>query len=61
MGMKIYDYIAIVLLAVGGINWPLNAWFRINLVKFLPVIIQHLVYGAIGISGLYALIFLLKR
>ena len=54
--MKWYDIIAFLLLVVGGINWGLVGVFRFNLVEFIVRItfLQTIVYGLVGIAGLYS-------
>jgi len=52
--MKAIDWIAFVLLVVGGINWGLGL-FNFNLVSaiFGTGLLAKIVYGAVGLSGLY--------
>jgi uncharacterized membrane protein YuzA (DUF378 family) len=59
--MKALDVLAIILLSVGGINWGLSL-FGVNLVEMifrLPLLV-NIVYGAVGISGLYGLWFVVR-
>lgn len=58
--MKVIDYIALVLVIVGAINWGLIGFFSFDLVKMLfgdMTILSRIVYALVGISGLYALSF----
>jgi len=61
--MKPLDYVTIVLLVVGGINWGLIGAFKYDLVEavFGSGAIARIVYGAVGLSGLYGLFFLVKQ
>jgi hypothetical protein len=51
------DFIALILLIIGGLNWGL-AIFNINLVPliFRVDILIKIVYGLVGISAIYILI-----
>ena len=60
--MKWYEKTAMILAAVGAINWGLVA-MNFNLVNFLVgswPIVERIVYGLVGISGIYAIIAALK-
>jgi uncharacterized membrane protein YuzA (DUF378 family) len=64
--MQWYDYTSIVLLAVGGINWGLVGVFNFNLVTTLfgwgaSFHLPQIIYVAVGLSGLYSLVFLIKQ
>ena len=58
------DYIALVLLIIGGVNWLLFA-FGFNLVSFIfdswAPIISTIVYVLVGISALYTIYFMTKK
>ena len=62
-GMNLFDYVTIILLVIGGINWGLVGAFEYNLVEaiFGYGTIARIVYGLVGISGLYGLYFLAKQ
>ncbi len=52
------DWIAMVLLIVGGINWGLIGLMNIDLVAVLlgeATVASRVVYMAVGLSGLYAI------
>ena len=54
--MKIVDKIALVLVIVGALNWGLVALFNFDLVAAIfgnMSIISRIVYGLVGISGLW--------
>lgn len=56
--MKIIDYIALVLVIVGAINWGLIGFFSFDLVRAIfgdMTLISRIIYALVGISGLYAL------
>jgi len=58
--MQWYDYLFIVLLIVGGLNWGLVGFFDFNLVQFLfgSGIISKIVYGSVFISSVYTALWL---
>ena len=56
--MKALDYIVLVLVIIGAINWGLVGFFGLDLVAFLfgsMSILSRIVYAVIGICGLYAI------
>lgn len=56
--LKIIDYIALVLVIVGAINWGLIGFFSFDLVRAIfgdMTLISRIIYALVGISGLYAL------
>ncbi len=56
--MKVIDYIALVLVIIGAINWGLIGFFQFDLVRFIfgnMTILARIIYALVGISGLYAL------
>lgn len=57
--MKTLDYIALVLLIIGGINWLLVGVFQWDLVAALfggaAGIISRIIYILVGISALYCI------
>lgn len=58
--MKTLDYIALLLVVIGAINWGLIGFFSFDLVKMIfgdMTIISRIVYGLVGVSGLYAISF----
>lgn len=61
--MKTIDWIAFVLLVVGGINWGLVAWLNFNLVDFVSVWgwLGKLLYTAVALSAVYALFTINKK
>lgn len=58
--MKVFDVIALTLVIVGAVNWGLIGFFSFDLVAFLfgsMSWLSRIVYGVIGICGLYLLTF----
>ena len=58
MKSKGFDYFVLTLVIIGAINWGLIGFFRFDLVAFLfgnMSWLSRIVYGIVGISGLYLL------
>lgn len=57
------DYIALILLIVGGLNWGLVGLFKFDLVAaiFGTSILASIVYILVGISAVYTIYFLTKK
>ncbi len=58
--MKVVNVIVLILIIIGAINWGLIGAFNFNLVAFLfgvNTILSRIVYGLVGIAGLWALTF----
>lgn len=56
--MKVIDKIALVLIIIGAINWGLIALFQFDLVATIfgeMSVISRIVYGLVGISGLWGI------
>jgi uncharacterized protein len=56
--LHILDYVALILLAVGGINWGLVGAFNFDLVASIfgymaPV--SRIIYSIVGLCGIYSL------
>lgn len=52
------DYTLLTIAIIGAINWGLIGFFRFDLVAFLfgeMTLFSRIVYGLVGISGLYAI------
>lgn len=60
--MKTLDFIALVILIIGGLNWLLVGAFEFDLVATLfggtTAIISRIIYVLVGISALYSLRFI---
>lgn len=55
--MKTLDYIALILVIIGAINWGLIGFFQFDLVRVIfgnMSLLSRIVYALVGISGLYA-------
>lgn len=57
------DWIALVLVIIGGINWGLVGLFGFNAVEFLfaESLVAKAVYALIGASALYTLVYIMKN
>ena len=56
--MKVIDKIALVIMIIGAINWGLIAIFNFDLVAAIfgdMTILSRIVYGLVGISGLWGI------
>lgn len=57
------DWIALVLVIVGGLNWGLVGLFKLDLVELLfgsIPILQNIVYILVGLSAVYMIYFATK-
>lgn len=59
--MNALDWIAIILLIIGGINWLLTT-FGFNLVTMLlpTMMLQNIIYWLVGLSAIYSIFTLTK-
>jgi hypothetical protein len=58
--MKTLDYIALILVAIGAINWGLIGFFDFDLVRAVfgdMSMVSRIIYALVGIAGLYSLSF----
>lgn len=56
--LKTVDYIALVLVIVGAINWGLIGFFGFDLIRVLfgdMTVLSRIIYSVVGIAGLYGL------
>lgn len=63
MKKNILDWVALILLIIGGLNWGLAIW-DINLVTMLlgkVAILVTIVYALVGLSALYTIYYLFKQ
>ncbi|MEG2353151.1 MAG: DUF378 domain-containing protein [Clostridium sp.] len=59
--MKTLDIIVLLIVIIGAINWGLIGFFGFNLVSALfgsMTMFSRVIYGLVGIGGLYSLSFL---
>jgi uncharacterized membrane protein YuzA (DUF378 family) len=64
MARSIFDWIAVILLIVGGLNWGLFGLFSMNLVESIFGSIAWLAkaaYAVIGLSALYTIFYLVRE
>ena len=57
---KTLDYIALIVVFIGAVNWGLIGFFRFDLVAFLfgdMSWLSRVVYALVGLCGLYMLAF----
>ncbi|MDD3642004.1 MAG: DUF378 domain-containing protein [Candidatus Krumholzibacteria bacterium] len=57
------DWIALILIVVGGLNWGLVGLFRFNLVEAIfggAPVIERIIYVLVGLSALYTIFILGK-
>ena len=61
---KVIDWIALVLVIIGAINWGLVGVFNWNLVDAIfgaiPVLLT-IIYALVGIAGLYMIYYVYKK
>ncbi|MFZ5969031.1 MAG: DUF378 domain-containing protein [Bacillota bacterium] len=59
------DTLALLLVIIGALNWGLIGFFRFDLVAALfggqASILSRIVYGLVGIAGIYAITFLFRE
>jgi len=58
------DWIALILLVVGGLNWLLVGVFQWDLVAAIfgaGAILSRIVYALVGVSALYTIYYLTKK
>lgn len=63
MGSKILDCIALTVVIIGAINWGLIGFFSFDLVAFIfgnMSWISRIIYGLVGICGLYLITFYMR-
>ena len=60
MGNKALDYPALTVSLIGAVNWGLIGFFNFNLVSWIfgsGTWFSRIIYGVVGICGLYLLTF----
>lgn len=56
--MKTFDYIVLVLVIIGAINWGLIGFLQFDLVRVVfgnMSMLSRIVYALVGLCGLYAI------
>jgi uncharacterized protein len=64
MSMNAFDWIAFVLVIIGGLNWGLVGLFSFDLVASIfgdLTLVSRIVYGLVGLSAIYAIITVNKQ
>ncbi len=62
-GLNVLDWLALVLMIVGGLNWGLIALFNFDLVATLfgpGSSLSRIVYGLVGLAALYGIALAIK-
>ena len=57
--LNTWDWIAIIILFIGGLNWGLVGLFKLDLVSWIfgaMTMISRIVYALVGASSIYVLI-----
>ena len=60
---KVLDYIGLIVVIIGAVNWGLIGFFRFDLIAVLfgdMSWFSRIVYGLVGICGLYLFTFFMK-
>jgi len=62
MAKSVLDWIALVLVIIGGLNWGLFGLFKFDLVAtiFGDSIIATIVYVLVGVSAVYLIYYVMK-
>lgn len=58
--MKTIDYIALIFVIIGAINWGMIGFLGFDLVRTIfgdMTLISRIIYAVVGIAGLYSLSF----
>lgn len=58
--MKTIDYLALILVVIGAINWGLIGFLGFDVIKIIfgdMSFLSRVIYSLVGISGLYSLSF----
>ncbi|MBU3192852.1 DUF378 domain-containing protein [Clostridium algidicarnis] len=61
--MKSFDFVALLLVIIGALNWGLIALFKLDLVASVFGTMSgfsRIIYGLVGLSGIYAISFFTK-
>lgn len=63
-GKSAIDWIALVLLIIGGLNWGLVGLFNFNLVEAIfgaIAVLETIVYILVGIAAIYTIYYVSKK
>jgi len=63
MGMNVLDWIAFVLVMIGGLNWGLYGLFKLDLVQMVAGmgIIADVIYTLVGIAAVYMIVAMIVK
>jgi uncharacterized membrane protein YuzA (DUF378 family) len=56
--LKTIDYVALVFVIIGAINWGLIGFFGFDLVRMIfgdMTLLSRIIYAIVGVAGLYGL------
>lgn len=56
--MKTIDYVALILVVIGAVNWGLIGFLSFDLVRIVcgnMTMISRIIYALVGVAGLYAI------
>ena len=62
-GLKVLDWVSLVLVIIGGLNWGLVGIFQFDLVAYLfgvASILSDIIYILVGLAAIYLLIVVAK-
>lgn len=64
MKLDIFDWVALLLVLIGAINWGFVGLLNFDLVAFLfggpMTILSRIIYGLVGLAGAYVIFLLMK-
>ena len=64
MKYSVLDYIVLVLVIIGAVNWGLIGFFKFDLVNVIfgnMTLLSRIIYAVIGLSGLYSITFFMRN
>ena len=64
MKYNVFDYIVLVLVIIGAVNWGLIGFFGFDLVNVIfgnMTLLSRIIYAVIGLSGLYLITFFMRN
>ena len=62
--LNVLDWIALILVVIGALNWGLVGIFKFDLVLYLfasVYVVAQIIYILVGVAGLYLLISMLTK
>lgn len=62
--LSLFDWIALVLLLIGGLNWGLIGFFNFDFIGFIfahAIVFVRIIYALVGLSAIWVIIKLSKR